>query len=307
MNIQEQLKVIQKITSKTQEQLARELRVSFVTLNSWITGRSQPRPGAKRRIIDLYSGVTGQQVVPDSALIAKKNILFMRQKKFRSVIQFITKNIDVQEQLLLSFTYNTNRIEGSTLTEAQTAAILFHGRTIGNKNVIEHLEVKNHQAALQFLYQHLRQRSPFNEEFLLELHAILMNGIREDAGHYRRHGVRIVGSPVPTANYLKVPVLMKEIIRSMRKKKKDIVSYASRIHSEFERVHPFSDGNGRIGRLLMAAMLMRQNYAPAVVAERDRTKYLRALQKSQLDGLYEPLEELVCDSILRGFDLLDRK
>jgi Fic family protein len=106
--------------------------------------------------------------------------------------------------------------KGSTFTEPETEAVLFQNVTIPNRSLIEHLEVKNHQTALQYLLNHM-EPGPGNidEALVLSMHRILMNSIRPDAGTYRQHSVRIVGADVPTANYLKVPGLMVRLLERM--------------------------------------------------------------------------------------------
>ena len=79
-----------------------------------------------------------------------------------------------------------------------------------------------------------------NEALIIKIHGILMNGIKQDAGMYRIHGVRIVGANVPTANYMKIPVLMKELFENINNTHKDIITHCARVHSQFEQIHPFS-------------------------------------------------------------------
>ena len=131
-----------------------------------------------------------------------------------------------------------------------------------------------------------------------------MNGIRDDAGFYRRHSVRIVGSNVATANYIKVPDLMSEIESLILSKKKDIISHVTEVHARFEKIHPFSDGNGRVGRLLMAAMLIKANLPPAIIKQETKQLYYTYLKKTQLEEDVTQLEDFICDATLNGFDLI---
>ena len=220
----------------------------------------------------------------------------------------IVKNPDIYDEFLLSLTYHSNKIEGSTLTKDETKAIMFDNVALRNKNIVEQLEVKNHQTALQYLLKYLSSASPrINEVFILKLHSILMNSIRSDAGFYRNHSVRIVGICVPTANYLKVPQLMKEIVKDINHKNNDKVAHIARIHSKFEQIHPFSDGNGRIGRLLAQAMLIKNNLPPAIIRQEKKHFYGNCLRKAQLNEDFIPLENFLCDSTMQGFKILERK
>lgn len=305
MKVSQKLQIIQKLSKLTQTALARELDVSFPTLNSWINKRSFPHANKVQLINNLYSKLTGQKNIPQDSTTAKKDIIIRKSRKCKNVIYEIANRSDIHDQFVLSLTYHTNSIEGSTLTENETAAILFQNVTLKNKDLVEHLEAKNHQSALEYLFREVDRNYEITEDFILELHHILMNSIRPDAGDYRRHGVRIVGANVPTANYLKVPELMRELITEINKENSDLVSHVSSIHAKFEQIHPFSDGNGRVGRLIMTAMLLRKNLPPAVIKKEQKMLYYKYLQRAQQKEDYASLEDFICDSILNGFDILE--
>jgi Fic family protein len=131
-----------------------------------------------------------------------------------------------------------------------------------------------------------------------------MNGIRDDAGFYRRHGVRIVGADIATANYAKVPELMERLVADIQADEPDAIRHAAAIHARFEQIHPFSDGNGRIGRLLVHAMLFRHNIPPVIVRPRYRLAYYAALSEAQRTGDTARLEGLLCDGILESGRIL---
>jgi Fic family protein len=307
MAIADKLKIIKGLSGLTQEKMAKELGVSFVSFNRWINNISIPRKAAEKNINNLYFKYTGQRNIPNDLLEAKKDIIRNKSKIHKNTLAIIMNNPDIYDQFLLSLTYNTNRIEGSTLTEDETGAILFDNITIPNRDIIEHLEVKNHQSALYFMLNYFFQYSyKIDETLILKLHSKLMNGIRKDAGSYRNHAVRIVGAYVPTANYLKVPQLMKELIKDINKKDSDIIAKIAKIHSRFEQIHPFSDGNGRVGRLIMAAMLLSNNFPPAIVRQEKKRFYNSCLRKSQLQEDFLPLEDFVCDAIIEGIRIIER-
>lgn len=307
MNNAEKLKIIQSLSGLTQEKLAKKFSVSFVTLNSWINNKSTPRRNRAERIDNLYFQFTGEHDMPQDPLKAKKQIIFNKSRHYKNVVKKIINNPDIYDQLLLSLTYNTNRIEGSTLTEDETRTILFDNITLPNKSIIEHLEVKNHQAAWEYLLNQTSKKSfKIDEAIVLKLHSILMNGIRSDAGFYRKHGVRIVGAHVPTANYLKVPQLVRQLIKDVNSRQSDIIKHIANIHSRFETIHPFSDGNGRIGRLLIQAMLLPNNIAPAIIKQKHKRLYNSCLRKSQIENDFLPLEDFTCQAIFEGFNVLER-
>ncbi len=307
MTIKDKLELIRKLSGQSQEKLAAELGVSFPTLNSWINARSVPRQKAQERIDALFRRWTGQAVIPANLLDAKKKAVQAKCRSHKDILKTILQNKDILDQFVLSLTFNTNRIEGSTLTEPETAAILFQNAALSDKTIIEQMEVKNHQAALQYLFRFLQEDQKLDEPFILRLHAILLNGIQEDAGRYRKHAVRIAGSNVPVANYLKAPVLMQALADDFRSKHSDILAYASQVHSRFEQIHPFSDGNGRVGRLLLNAMLLKENFPPAVIRQENRRFYILYLSKAQTENEFSQLEDFICDAVLDGFAILERR
>lgn len=307
MIISEKLKLIKDYSGLTQEKLAKELGVSFVTLNSWINGRSIPRKKKQNQIDELYAKYSGTKIIPETVLEAKKELVYKKGRKYKNILSTIQNNPDIFDQFVLSLTYNTNRIEGSTLTEDETAAILFENASLPNKSLTEQLEAKNHQTAYNFMFDWLKEKKLLDEEFILRLHAILMNSIRPDAGIYRNHGVRIMGTNVPTANYPKVPELMKKLVKDMNMQKGDPIEKLADIHSRFEQIHPFSDGNGRIGRLLIHAMLLKNNFPPALILQKNKRLYMKYLNKSQMTGDQSLLEDFLCDSIMLSFEIMKRK
>jgi Fic family protein len=307
MTIKEKLKIIQNVSGLTQTEIAGKIGVSFVAFNNWWNEKSTPRKKQEAIIDDLYKEYTGQNIIPKNILDAQKELIARESKKYKNILDVIGKNSDIYDQFLLSLTYNSNKIEGSTLSEDETADIIFNNKSIPNKSIIEQLEVKNHQVALQYLFNYLNDSKKIKEELILKLHSILMNGIRDDAGLYRRHGVRIVGSNVPTANHLKVPVLMKQIVKDISRKQADRIAHASNIHARFEQIHPFSDGNGRIGRLILVAMLLISNIAPATIKQEEKRIYYTSLRRAQLKDDFTQLEDFICGAIMIGFDIVGRK
>ncbi len=307
MTTRQKLEIIQKSSGLTQTQLAGRFGVSFVAFNGWWTGKATPRPKMQAAIDELFLEVTGQKVIPADFLTAKKQSLKEKAKSHKSIVTEIIQNPDIRDQFMLKLTYNSNRMEGSTLSEPDTAAILFDNVALPNKSLTEQLEAKNHQTALQYLFDYVSKNEPLNEDLILKLHSILMNGVYPEAGFYRRHGVRITGVNLATANYLKLPDLMPALAKDLGKPNKDIVAAAASIHARFEHIHPFPDGNGRVGRLLMNAMLLKDNFPPAVIRQEHKRLYNTYLYKAQTKDDNSQLEDFICDAISDGFRILERQ
>ncbi|OGZ68456.1 MAG: hypothetical protein A3D44_00745 [Candidatus Staskawiczbacteria bacterium RIFCSPHIGHO2_02_FULL_42_22] len=307
MTIRQKLEIIKKMTGLTQAKLAERFGVSFAAFNSWWTGKSNPRPKMRALIDELFLEVTGQKVIPSTELAAKKQVIQHKASGHKNIVDEILRNPDIRDQFILKLTYHSNSIEGSTLTEPDTAAVLFDNVALPNKSLNEQLEAKNHQTALNYLFDFITQKEKISEGLVLKLHSILMNGVRPDAGVYRNHAVRITGVNLPTANYLSIPKLVPEVIKEAAKETKDIIALTAKVHSRFEQIHPFSDGNGRVGRLLMTVMLLENNVAPAIIRQQQKQLYYTYLYKAQTKDDQSQLENFLCDAVIDGFDILERK
>ena len=307
MNTRQKLEIIQKRLGLTQTKLAERFGVSFVAFNNWWTSKAVPRSKMLMAIEDLYLEVTGQKIISGEQLDAKKRALRQKSSEHKNIIAEILNNPDIRDQFILKLTYNSNSIEGNTLTEPDTAAVIFDNVALPNKSLIEQLEAKNHQTALNYLFDYILKSGAVDEDFILKLHGILMNGIRPDAGAYRNHAVRIVGVNLPTANFMKIPDLIANVIAKAAEATDDAIAAGAEAHSCFEQVHPFSDGNGRVGRLLMNAMFLKANFAPAIIRQRQKQLYYTYLYKAQTKDDQSQLEDFLCDVVVDGFKILERK
>ncbi|MBI4836791.1 MAG: Fic family protein [Candidatus Portnoybacteria bacterium] len=306
MTTRQKLEIIQKRLGLTQTNLAQRFGVSFVAFNNWWAGKAVPRPKMQAAIEELFLEVTGQKIISAGQLNAKKQDLRQKSSVHKKVAAEILNNPDIRDQFILKLTYHSNSIEGSTLTEPDTAAILFDNVALPDKSLTEQLEAKNHQAALNYLFDYINKGGWIDESLVLKLHSILMNGVCQDAGLYRRQAVRITGVDLPTANYLWVPELMPEVVAKAAKQTDDIIAVCASAHSRFEQIHPFSDGNGRVGRLLMGAMLLKANFAPAIIRQEKKQLYYTYLYKAQTKDDQSQLEDFLCDAVADGFKILER-
>jgi Fic family protein len=198
----------------------------------------------------------------------------------------------LHNQFVVEWTYNSNAIEGNTLSLKETALILNEGLTISGKPLREHFEAVNHREAILKLEEFIRNKHPLNESAVLGLHKIILKGISdEDAGFYRRHSVRILGANHIPPNALKVPALMKNCLAWYKKSQTKLhpVQLSALLHHKLVYIHPFIDGNGRLARLLMNLVLMRHGYPPVVILKVDRRKYYRLLQQADHENFEDYL------------------
>lgn len=303
MTYRQQLSAIQKASGWSQEQLAARLGVSFATLNSWINGRSEPRPKGRQNIDRLYLEIVGTEQVDGLVLERTKR----RAARLTTNVQTLVTDQASLDALTLHLTYHTNTIEGSTMTLSDVQEVLFEQKVLTNRTAVEQLEARNHQATLYWLLDELTAKGRkfvIDETCILGIHLRLMNGIISDAGQYRRHSVRIMGSKVPVANWVKIPSRMRQFVRQLQKPAGDVVGQLAWTHAQFEQIHPFSDGNGRTGRLIMLAQALQASLLPPVVAKERRYAYYKYLELAQMQQDYQPLELFIAQSMQFTEDLL---
>lgn len=191
----------------------------------------------------------------------------------------------LNEEISLEWTYNSNAIEGNTLSLNETRVVLQQGITIGGKTLREHFETLNHQKAIDWLTDRVSQKHQLSVKDILHLHFLVMSGIESEfAGVIRTGRVRITGANFIPPNPLKVPELLDELIEWVLQNPQNlgIVELISVFHHRFVWIHPFFDGNGRTARLVMNLLLMQQGYPPLIILKVDRLKYYRALNEANL-------------------------
>lgn len=301
MTPSERLKRIIAATGWTQTQLAARLGVSFATVNSWLNQRSLPRVGAQANIDTLYLEIIGVDSVPAQVLTEVKQ----RAMSTRLSLKSLLAERQRLDRFVVHVTYHTNAVEGSTMTLADTDAVLFGDQVLPNRTQVEQAEARNHQAALLWLLQQVRANGfTITVSLVCDLHVRLMNGILADAGVVRRHPVRIAGMGVPLANPVKIARLLDECVDSINDPQADVVAWLAHTHATFEQIHPFADGNGRIGRLLLLAQSLRAGIAPVLVRKEKKFAYYKALQRAQTAQDNGPLEALLAQAILDAHNLL---
>lgn len=204
----------------------------------------------------------------------------------------------------LELTYTSNALEGNTLTRRETAVVLEKGITIGGKTLREHLEIINHEKAINFMKELIDQRG-ITETQALELHALILEGIdNPNAGKYRDVAVRISGSATILPNPQKVPYLMDKFFKNIvNNNNQHPLTRAALAHYELVTIHPFIDGNGRSARLLMNLILLQNGYPAAIIRPSDRLRYLKLLEDGQTGGLIEPFLNFIYQSVERSLDI----
>lgn len=303
MDYQIKLHKIVAASGLSQQSLAGRLGTSFVSLNNWLNGKATP---TRKELIARIDLLFVEYLGTDSIDIAALRELKARAKKQRLTAKSLVKDRQTLDKITLNLTYNTNTIEGSTMTKSDVAAVLFDNETLKNRTQVEQRETINHRVALEFLLDELATDSGllFTPELIQRVHLLLMSGILSNAGQWRNHGVRIQGSHVPLANFIKIPDLIKKLCNDLNAETEDPIGVLARTHAVFEQIHPFSDGNGRTGRLLMFIKSLQFGIVPPIVPRERKSVYYRYLQLAQTEDRYDNLEQFVAELIVATSDEL---
>lgn len=219
----------------------------------------------------------------------------------RPIPSYALKNI--KESLTLEWTYNSNSIEGNTLTLQETKMIIEEGFTIKGKSLREHFEAINHQEAIEYIESLISDNYKMTESDILNTYELVLQKIEKDfAGRFRNSGVRISGANFVPPNALKVPDLITELINWFTESNLDIIIKSTIFHHRFVWIHPFFDGNGRTVRLVFNLLLMQEGYPPAIILKNDRKKYYDALNAAN-KGDYSKLLLMVLQALERSLDI----
>ncbi len=211
----------------------------------------------------------------------------------------------IRESLSIEWTYNSNSIEGNTMSLRETQMVLQEGITVKGKSLREHFETHNHDKAIDYLYAIIDENYTLRSIDILSLHGLVLRSIEDDfAGRIRNGGVRITGANFTPPNATKVPDLIEELIEfvTINPLHLNDIELATVFHHKMVWIHPFFDGNGRTVRLAMNLLLMRCGFPPAIILKNDRKKYYEALNQAN-NGNYQKLTLLMCQALERSLTI----
>ncbi len=209
----------------------------------------------------------------------------------------------LRQAMMLDWTYNSNALAGNTLALSETKVVL-GGVAVGGKLLREHFEVLNHRDAILYVEERVGSNGPLSESQIRHIHHCLLKGIDDkEAGQYRHENVTIVGANTKAADFTQVPAQMAALVAwHAGAAEMHPVVRAARLYAQFECIHPFLDGNGRAGRLLLNLELMKAGYPPAVVRHEDRLAYCESLDKVCTGGDFAALTQLVAEAVQRTLE-----
>ncbi len=198
----------------------------------------------------------------------------------------------LKEEFIIEYTYNSNAIEGNTLTLRETDLVL-RGLTIDQKPLKDHMEAIGHRDAFEFVCDLVKERAILNEHYIKQIHYLVLADKKLDRGVYRKIPVIIMGAlHTPAQPYL-IESRMQELLDWYINSNDNFLEKLARFHIEFESIHPFIDGNGRTGRLLVNLELMKLGYPPIDIKFIDRKSYYDAFDSYHAKHNIKPMANLL--------------
>ncbi|MEF2246452.1 Fic family protein [Paenibacillus sp. IITD108] len=236
--------------------------------------------------------------------------LFAKLKSLRPLSPESVKRLG--EDFMIDFVYNSNAIEGNTLTLEETALVLKEGITIDKKPLRHHLEAFGHKEAYYYVEEVVKEKRELSEQIIKDIHYLVLMGASSDKGVYRRVPVMITGSSHQPASPYLIPSLMERMMEEYHTTMKDmhVVERVALFHLKFESVHPFIDGNGRTGRLLMNLDLLSAGYPPINMKFHDTRRYYDSFKfyhenEGDPSKLIELVQEYVQAELIRYISVLE--
>lgn len=295
---------------------------NFVTLDDWM-----PRDSDKQQVFDLLAKALGHLTAEqrDKVLGWWKNTsdrriemtqidigeflkLVDKRKSeldsYRPLPQFVVASL--RNKLALDWTYNSNAIEGNTLSLRETKAVLEDGITIGKKTMREHFEAINHRDAILFVEKLVSGDEAINSWNIRNIHALVLKNIDDaNAGRFREWNVLITGASHIPPSHLHLNEEMRGLENWYATDAQALhpIDRAAQLHTRFVGIHPFDDGNGRTSRLLLNMELMKNGYPIAIIRQEDRAAYYDALDKSCAQNDFRDFTRMVAEAVARSQDL----
>lgn len=278
----------------TPTRLARTLDVTYKTVYRWLNKAVKPHPGISAAIDELFREHV--DITP---------MVYAAKKQFgKDPLRVLKRDAKIREKFFLEMTYHSDAIEGSRMTKKETEQAI-KGQVVRGKTLYEQLEAVNHNNAMIYMLECLKPGFKITKDYILKLHSIVMYNFNDKLpGKYRTGYVNLTNTEKPLPIAQEVPEKMKKLLSTINSPKPEIIKKVASTHYNFGTIHPFFDGNGRVGRLIMITQLLMKGFAPVIIRIDDRQKYYFALGKGDI-GEFQPLIQLTCEAILKGYELIE--
>ncbi|RFA31765.1 cell filamentation protein Fic [Virgibacillus dokdonensis] len=192
------------------------------------------------------------------------------------------------QDVLVRLAHHSSAIEGNTISLADTVSIILHDTIPGNTSKREYFEIENHREAFRYVIDHVANGVEMSITVIKDIHERLTDRLLVDKGQFKQSENAILGAEFPAASPRETPTLMKQWVDNLNyqlkhaQSQKDIISVVGDFHIQFERIHPFSDGNGRTGRMLMNYSLLEKGSPPLIIRAEDKAEYVNILANSDI-------------------------
>lgn len=204
------------------------------------------------------------------------------------------------EDVLVRLAHHSTAIEGNTISLPDTISILLYNTVPSKINLREFYEVDNHREAFDYIMTQIKNNQPLTVTTIKDIHELLTNKLQHDRGQFKSSENAIKGADFMTASVQETPLLMNQWVGNLNwqldqaSSRRDIIRIVGDFHIQFERIHPFSDGNGRTGRLVLNYSLIEKEIPPLIIEAKDKAEYIHILATQDPDtfvSLAEPLIE----------------
>jgi Fic family protein len=268
----------------------KEIRKSYKVINKYINS-------------NYYLNKAKAEKIPKDKYLAKESQILLESIRLHFKDRFLKLDKNTQKEIydnfVVSFTYNTTSIEGNTIPLNDVRKILSEEKIqLKNKTLREIYDLRNTKDTF---FSIVDSKKPINIDFIINTHKQLIKDVDERTG-FRRHDVRVIKSRFDSAPYFRIEKEMQELINWFKENKKlNPFVLATIFHHKFEKIHPFSDGNGRTGRLLLNYILIKNNYPPIIITKKNRDKYLQALESADKLEDYSKLLSFLLEEYKKGY------
>ena len=283
MKVGNKIKEYRELNKMTQKDIAEILRVEPATISKYEAGTIEPSIESLKRLAETFN-VTIDELIKDEEKfdVSKINVLeVLREQKEMGLKGNLYHNTQIM------FSYNTNHIEGSRLTEEQTRyiletnTILFEGGTVASVDDI--LETANHFKLVDYMLDIADQN--LTEDIIKKFHKILKEGTMDsrkewfNVGDYKK--LANVAGNIKTSSPKQTPKDMQKLMEWYNSLPKVTIKEIIEFHARFEKIHPFQDGNGRVGRIIAFKECLKNNIIPFIILDKDKLYYYRGLKEYQ--------------------------
>lgn len=264
---------------------------------SWLIPENANKPSDVRSYKNINLGISFKDRIAE---LDQKLLLINKSDNLTD-----SEKDRLKEEFVVQYTYDSNAIEGSTVTLQETALIL-GGVTIDQKPLKEHLDAIGHKEAYDYIEQLVRENVDLDPFIIKQIHGLVLAHRPEDRGKYRSVDVHITGTDFQTSDPLRIEEDINALLKDYKQQKQvHLIEKVAAFHRKFERIHPFIDGNGRTGRLLINMELMKAGYPSINIKYRDRAKYFSAF--SSLESMTQLIIECLEESIDKRLKIILKK